>query len=74
MPDHDRLIQHAFPLKQSSLGSVHVKNVRHGHISTSPKGDPINHLVDNTQCYIVLGSLNDRMEKLFQQNEAGRGK
>ncbi|MBI5470880.1 MAG: DUF1156 domain-containing protein [Ignavibacteriae bacterium] len=34
MPDHDRLIEHAFPLKQASLDSVHEKNVRHGHIST----------------------------------------
>lgn len=29
-----RLIEHAFPLKQASLTSVHEKNVRHGHIST----------------------------------------
>jgi adenine-specific DNA methylase len=29
-----RLIEHAFPLKQASLDSVHEKNVRHGHIST----------------------------------------
>jgi adenine-specific DNA methylase len=29
-----RLIEHAFPLKQTSLDSVHEKNVRHGHIST----------------------------------------
>src|SRR5436190_23251900 len=34
MPDFDRLIEHAFPLKQTSLDSVHEKNVRHGHIST----------------------------------------
>jgi adenine-specific DNA methylase len=34
MPDFDRLIEHAFPLKQASLDSVHEKNVRHGHIST----------------------------------------
>jgi adenine-specific DNA methylase len=33
-PDHSRLIEHAFPLKQTSLDSVHEKNVRHGHIST----------------------------------------
>ncbi|HQO20072.1 MAG TPA: DUF1156 domain-containing protein, partial [Acidobacteriota bacterium] len=26
--------EHAFPLKQASLDSVHEKNVRHGHIST----------------------------------------
>src|SRR5213594_568793 len=32
--DHPRLIEHAFPLKQASLDSVHEKNVRHGHIST----------------------------------------
>ena len=34
--EHDcsRLIEHAFPLKQTSLDSVHEKNVRHGHIST----------------------------------------
>src|SRR6266568_529260 len=30
----DRLIEVAFPLKQTSLDSVHEKNVRHGHIST----------------------------------------
>lgn len=32
--DFSRLIEHAFPLKQTSLDSVHEKNVRHGHIST----------------------------------------
>ncbi|MEJ5375060.1 MAG: DUF1156 domain-containing protein [bacterium] len=32
--DKSRLIEHAFPLKQASLDSVHEKNVRHGHIST----------------------------------------
>jgi putative DNA methylase len=32
--DKGRLIEHAFPLKQASLDSVHEKNVRHGHIST----------------------------------------
>ncbi len=32
--DQARLIEHAFPLKQASLTSVHEKNVRHGHIST----------------------------------------
>ena len=34
MADTPRLIEHAFPLKQASLDSVHEKNVRHGHIST----------------------------------------
>ena len=34
MKDFARLIEHAFPLKQASLDSVHEKNVRHGHIST----------------------------------------
>ncbi len=34
MDDKTRLIEHAFPLKQASLDSVHEKNVRHGHIST----------------------------------------
>jgi len=34
MIDHPRLIEVAFPLKQTSLDSVHEKNVRHGHIST----------------------------------------
>jgi Adenine-specific DNA methylase containing a Zn-ribbon len=29
-----RLIEVAFPLRQTSLDSVHEKNVRHGHIST----------------------------------------
>ncbi len=32
--DAPRLIEVAFPLKQTSLDSVHEKNVRHGHIST----------------------------------------
>ena len=32
--DQKRLIEVAFPLKQTSLTSVHEKNVRHGHIST----------------------------------------
>ena len=31
---NERLIEGAFPLKQTSLDSVHEKNVRHGHIST----------------------------------------
>lgn len=34
MTDRQRLIEVAFPLKQTSLDSVHEKNVRHGHIST----------------------------------------
>lgn len=34
MIDKPRLIEHAFPVKQTSLDSVHEKNVRHGHIST----------------------------------------
>src|SRR6516225_3366530 len=34
MTDKPRLIEFAFPLKQTSLDSVHEKNVRHGHIST----------------------------------------
>lgn len=32
--DKPRLIEVSFPLKQTSLTSVHEKNVRHGHIST----------------------------------------
>jgi hypothetical protein len=38
MTDDPRLIEHAFPLKQASLDSVHEKNVRHGHISTLISG------------------------------------
>lgn len=34
MADKPRLIERAFPLKQTSLDSVHEKNVRYGHIST----------------------------------------
>src|SRR5688572_5458901 len=34
MNDFSRLIEHAFPLRQASIDSVHEKNVRHGHIST----------------------------------------
>ena len=34
MTDYPRLIEHAFPLRQASIDSVHEKNVRHGHIST----------------------------------------
>ena len=34
MTDTPCLIEHAFPLKQASIDSVHEKNVRHGHIST----------------------------------------
>ena len=29
-----RLIEVAFPIKETSIDSVHEKNVRHGHIST----------------------------------------
>lgn len=34
MNDSPRLIEHAFPLRQASIDSVHEKNIRHGHIST----------------------------------------
>ncbi len=34
MNDYSRLIEHAFPLRQASIDSVHERNVRHGHIST----------------------------------------
>src|SRR5438477_7678858 len=34
MKDYSRLIEHAFPLRQASIDSVHEKSVRHGHIST----------------------------------------
>jgi adenine-specific DNA methylase len=34
MNNDKRLIELAFPLKQTSIDSVHEKNVRHGHIST----------------------------------------
>ena len=34
MTEDRRLIEVAFPLKETSLDSVHEKNVRHGHIST----------------------------------------
>src|SRR6201997_2475781 len=34
MNDQPRLIEFAFPLKQTSLDSVHEKSVRHGHIAT----------------------------------------
>ena len=34
MNDYSRLIEHAFPLRQASMDSVHEKAVRHGHIST----------------------------------------
>lgn len=34
MSNGKRLIEVAFPLKQTSIDSVHEKNVRHGHIST----------------------------------------
>src|SRR5215472_5599684 len=34
MTDKPRTIEVAFPLEQTSIDSVHEKNVRHGHIST----------------------------------------
>jgi putative DNA methylase len=34
MKDFPRLIEYAFPLEETSIDSVHEKNVRHGHIST----------------------------------------
>jgi putative DNA methylase len=34
MNNNKRLIEVAFPLKQTSIDAVHEKNVRHGHIST----------------------------------------
>ncbi len=40
MTDKPRLIECAFPLKQTLLDSVHEKNVRHGHISISTHAKP----------------------------------
>lgn len=34
MSEDRRLIEAAFPLRQTSLDSVHEKNIRHGHLST----------------------------------------
>jgi putative DNA methylase len=34
MPEKKRLIEFAFPFKQTSIDSVYEKNVHHGHIST----------------------------------------
>src|SRR3954454_16360751 len=34
MNDYSRLIEHAFPLRQASIDSVHEKAARHGHLST----------------------------------------
>src|SRR5262245_22970424 len=34
MTDTPKLIEFEFPLKETSLNSVHEKNMRHGHIST----------------------------------------
>jgi len=45
MADTPRLIEHAFPLEQTSLDSVHEKNVRHGHISTLHCDTPSPHLI-----------------------------
>jgi len=39
MTDFPRLVEHAFPLKQTSLDSVHEKNVRHGCNWTWPTTD-----------------------------------
>jgi len=34
MEDFPRLIEYGFPLRETSMASVHEKNVRHGHISS----------------------------------------
>jgi len=37
MKDHKRFIEETFPLKEVSEESAREKNIRHGHISRSPK-------------------------------------
>jgi len=50
MSDVPRLIEHAFPLEQASLDSVHEKNVRHVRVQ-----DPFASLLAKAKGNVLIG-------------------
>lgn len=73
---HDkRLIEVDFPLKQTSLDSVHEKNVRHGHISTLhiwPARRPLAACRAALIATLLPDPGNEEERKLIMEKLAGR--
>ena len=70
-----RLIEVDFPLKQTSLDSVHEKNVRHGHISTLhiwPARRPLAASRAALIATLLPDPGNDEERKLIMEKLAGR--
>ena len=70
-----RLIEVDFPLKQTSLDSVHEKNVRHGHISTLhiwPARRPLAASRAALIATLLPDPGNDEERKIIMEKLAGR--
>ncbi len=70
-----RLIEVDFPLKQTSLDSVHEKNVRHGHISTLhiwPARRPLAASRAALITTLLPDPGNDEERKIMMEKLAGR--
>jgi len=70
-----RLIEVAFPLKQTSIDSVHEKNVRHGHISTLhiwPARRPLAACRAALVATLLPDPENDEERKLILEKLAGK--
>ncbi|HEY6406546.1 MAG TPA: DUF1156 domain-containing protein [Ktedonobacteraceae bacterium] len=70
-----RLIEVDFPLKQTSLDSVHEKNVRHGHISTLhiwPARRPLAASRAALIATLLPDPGNDEERKVIMEKLAGR--
>ena len=70
-----RLIEVDFPLKQTSLDSVHEKNVRHGHISTLhiwPARRPLAASRAALIATLLPDPGNDEERKMMMEKLAGR--
>src|SRR6266576_4677955 len=70
-----RLIEVDFPLKQTSLDSVHEKNVRHGHISTLhiwPARRPLAASRAALITKLLHGPGTDEERKIMKEKLAGR--
>jgi putative DNA methylase len=75
MTDKKRLIEVAFPLKQTSIDSVHEKNVRHGHISTLhiwPARRPLAACRAALVTTLLPDPENDEERKLILEKLAGK--
>ena len=74
-PQGKRLIEVDFPLKQTSLDSVHEKNVRHGHISTLhiwPARRPLAASRAALITTLLPDPGNDEERKIMMEKLAGR--